>query len=433
MSKKLNVLVLGSGGREHALCYGIAKSPKLAKLYVSPGNGGTDNLAQSIILDVKNHLGIVEFAYANDIDFVVIGPEDPLVDGLATSLRAADILCFGPDGDAAQIEGSKGFMKDLCREFNIPTAKYERFKDAANAKSFAAGMSTPIVVKADGLSAGKGVIIAQTLAQADAAIDDIFGGMFGAAGAEVVIEEFMVGEEASFFALVNGTNVAPMIGAQDHKAVGEGDTGLNTGGMGAYTPAPVLNKAMTKRVMDEIINPTAQAMAKRGTPFEGVLFAGLMITNDGPKLIEYNARFGDPEIQAIAVKLQSDMLELLVATAENRLDELEIKWSDETVINVVMAANGYPLSYKKGTKIGNLDSAAEPENITIFHAGTKNIDGQIIANGGRVLNIVARANSVTEAAKNAYDALETVDWPDGFCRKDIGYRAVARENAKKTI
>ncbi|MCJ8323565.1 MAG: phosphoribosylamine--glycine ligase [Rhizobiales bacterium] len=426
----MNVLVLGGGGREHALCYGIAKSAKLAKLYVAPGNGGTDNVAQSVILDVKNHLEIFEFVEANDIDFVVIGPEDPLVDGLATSLRAAEILCFGPNGDAAQIEGSKGFMKDLCREFNIPTAKYERFKDATNAKLFAAEMDLPIVVKADGLSAGKGVIIAQTIVEADAAIDDIFGGMFGEAGAEVVIEDFMTGEEVSFFALVNGTNVMPMIGAQDHKAVGEGDTGLNTGGMGAYTPAPILDEAMTKRVMDEIIHPTAQAMVKRGIPFEGVLFAGLMITDDGPKLIEYNARFGDPEIQAIMVKLQSDMLELLLATAENRLDELDIKWSNDNVMNVVLAAKGYPLNYDKGTKINNLDAAAAPDNITIFHAGTKNIDGQIVANGGRVLNIVARANSVTEAAKQAYNAIEAIDWADGFCRKDIGHRAIARESTK---
>lgn len=432
MSKKLNVLVLGSGGREHALCYGIAKSTKLAKLYVAPGNGGTDDVAQSVVLDVKNHLEIVEFVEANDIDFVVIGPEDPLVDGLATSLRAAEILCFGPDGDAAQIEGSKGFMKDLCRQHNIPTAQYERFKDAINAKRYAAERGAPIVVKADGLSAGKGVIIAKTIDEADAAIDDIFGGMFGAAGAEVVIEEFMVGEEASFFALVNGTNVVPMIGAQDHKAVGEGDTGLNTGGMGAYTPAPILDKAMTARVMEEIIHPTARAMAKRGTPFEGVLFAGLMITDEGPKLIEYNARFGDPEIQAIAVKLQSDMLELLLATAENRLDELDIRWSNDTVMNVVMATNGYPLNYAKGSKIGNLKNAGLHDNITIFHAGTKIVDGQLVANGGRVLNIVASANSVTEAAKHAYNAIEAIDWTDGFCRKDIGHRAIARENTHKT-
>lgn len=431
MTKKLNVLVLGSGGREHALCYGIAKSEKLAKLYVAPGNGGTDELAQSVILDVKDHTEIVEFCFENDIDFVVIGPEDPLVDGLADSLRGADILCFGPDKEAAQIEGSKGFMKDLCREFDIPTAKYERFSEAEGAKRFASEMGAPIVVKADGLSAGKGVIIAQNMEEAHSAIDDIFGGMFGAAGAEVVIEEFMIGEEASFFALVNGANIAAMIGAQDHKAVGEGDVGLNTGGMGAYTPAPILDEAMTKRVMDEIIIPTANAMVKRGTPFEGVLFAGLMMTNEGPKLIEYNARFGDPEIQAIAIKLQSDMLELLLATAENRLEELNIEWSDETVMNVVMATQGYPLAYEKGSVIGGLEKAAADDNIHIFHAGTK-ADGQnIVANGGRVLNIVARANSVTAAAKAAYAAIDIVDWPEGFYRKDIGHRAIAREAQDK--
>ncbi|MBL1419376.1 MAG: phosphoribosylamine--glycine ligase [Alphaproteobacteria bacterium] len=431
MAKKLNVLVLGSGGREHALCYGIAKSSKLKKLYVAPGNGGTDDVAQSVILDMKDHTEIVEFCFDNDIDFVVIGPEDPLVDGLADSIRAADILCFGPSKEAAQIEGSKGFMKDLCREFDIPTAKYERFSEAEDAKRFASEMGAPIVVKADGLSAGKGVIIAQDMAEAHRAIDDIFGGMFGAAGAEVVIEEFMVGEEASFFALVNGNNIAEMIGAQDHKAVGEGDVGPNTGGMGAYTPAPILDEAMTRRVMDEIITPTANAMVKRGTPFEGVFFAGLMITDEGPKLIEYNARFGDPEIQAIVIRLQSDMLELLLATAEDRLEELDIKWSDETVMNVVMATQGYPLSYEKGSVIGNLANAAAGDNINIFHAGTKADGGNIIANGGRVLNIVARANSVTEAAKAAYDAIDNIDWPEGFCRKDIGHRAIAREAENK--
>ncbi len=430
MSEKLNILVLGSGGREHALCYGIAKSLKLNNLYVAPGNGGTDEFAQSVIIDVKNHLEVIEFVEEMAIDFVVIGAEDPLVDGLATSLRAMDILCFGPDKDAAQIEGSKGFMKDLCREFNIPTAKYERFNNAADAKIFANLMGAPLVVKADGLAAGKGVIIATSIAQANDAIDSMFGGTFGAAGAEVVIEEFMQGEEVSFFALVNGTNVLPMIGAQDHKPVGEGDVGLNTGGMGAYSPAPILDDVMTKRVMDEIITPTASAMQARGMPFEGVLFAGLMITETGPKLIEYNARFGDPEIQVIVKRLQSDMLELLLATAENRLAELEIKWSDDTVMNVVMAAKGYPLAYEKGTEIGNLGAVAALDNITIFHAGTKKLGGKIFANGGRVLNIVATAISVKSAASAAYAAIDKIDWQDGFCRKDIGYRAIAREDKK---
>ncbi|NRA86879.1 MAG: phosphoribosylamine--glycine ligase [Rhizobiales bacterium] len=428
MGKKLNVLVLGSGGREHALCYGIAKSDKLAKLYICPGNGGTDTVAESVDLDVKDHLQIVNFAYDNDIDFIIIGPEAPLVDGLASSLRAADILVFGPDREAAQIEGSKGFMKDLCREFNIPTAKYERFSDATKAKEFIKLMGAPLVVKADGLAAGKGVIIAQNIAEANFAIDDMFGGAFGDAGAEVVIEEFMVGEEASFFALVNGANVAPMVGAQDHKPVGEGDMGPNTGGMGAYTPTPILDEAMTKRVMDEIIIPTANAMVKRGMPFDGVLFAGLMITETGPKLIEYNARFGDPEIQAIAMRLQSDMLELLLATAQNRLDELKIKWSDDVVMNVVMAAKGYPIAYNKDTEISNLEVASAPDNITIFHAGTKRLGGNIVANGGRVLNIVAAAGSVKAAAQAAYDAIDNIDWDDGFCRKDIGFRAIARED-----
>ena len=431
MAKKLNVLVLGSGGREHALCYGIAKSDKLAKLYVSPGNGGTDEWAESVKLDVKDHTEIVEYCFENDIDFVVIGPEDPLVDGLASSLRAAEILCFGPDADAAQIEGSKGFMKDLCREFNIPTAQYERFSEAEGAKRFASEMGAPIVVKADGLSAGKGVIIAQNMDEAHAAIDDIFGGMFGAAGAEVVIEEFMMGEEVSFFALVNGSSIAPMIGAQDHKAVGEGDVGLNTGGMGAYSPAPIFNAAMQQRVMDEIILPTANAMVKRGTPFEGVLFAGLMITDEGPKLIEYNARFGDPEMQIIATLLKSDMLEFLLATAENRLEELEMDWSDDAALCVVMATDGYPLAYEKGSVIAGLKKAATDENVYIFHAGTKTEGGEILANGGRVLNIVASANDVTNAAKVAYGAIADIDWPQGFYRKDIGHRAISREAENK--
>lgn len=427
MAKKLNVLVLGSGGREHALCYGIAKSPRLANLYVSPGNGGTDDVAEPVDLDVKQHTEIAEYCMVNDIDFVVIGPEDPLVDGLADSLRAAEILCFGPNEDAAQLEGSKGFMKDLCREFNIPTAAYERFTEAEPAKRFASEMGAPIVVKADGLSAGKGVIIAEDMQAAHAAIDDIFGGMFGAAGAEVVIEEFMTGEEASFFALANGETVAPLIGAQDHKAVGEGDVGLNTGGMGAYSPAPVFDAAMQQRVMDEIVLPTAAAMTKRNTPFEGVLFAGLMITDTGPKLIEYNARFGDPEMQIIATLLKSDMLEFLLATAENRLDELVLEWSDEAALCVVMAANGYPLAYEKGTEINNLNIAANADNINIFHAGTKRQGEQVLANGGRVLNIVARAKNVTGAAKSAYNAIEKIDWADGFYRKDIGHKAIARE------
>lgn len=431
MAKKLNVLVLGSGGREHALCFGIANSANLAKLYVSPGNGGTDNVAEAVILDVEKHTEIVEFCYDKDIDFVVIGPENPLVDGLADSIRAADILCFGPNADAAQIEGSKGFMKDLCREFDIPTAAYERFTEAEGAKRFASEMGAPIVVKADGLSAGKGVIIAETMDEAHAAIDDIFGGMFGAAGAEVVIEEFMVGEEASFFALVNGSNTAPMIGAQDHKAVGEGDVGLNTGGMGAYSPAPIFDTAMQQRVMDEIITPTANAMVKRKTPFEGVLFAGLMITETGPKLIEYNARFGDPEMQIIATLLKSDMLEFLLATAEDRLEELVMKWSDDAALCVVMAAKGYPLGYEKGTEINNLDAAAEADDIHIFHAGTTKVDGQVLANGGRVLNIVAQANNVTEAAKLTYAAIDKIDWADGFYRRDIGHKAISREATNK--
>lgn len=430
MSKKLNVLILGSGGREHALCYGIAKSPLLKTLYVSPGNGGTAEFAQHVNIDIKDHVAVVEFAYDNDIDFVVIGPEDPLVDGLASSLRAADILCFGPDREAAQIEGSKGYMKDLCREFNIPTAAYERFSNAADAKAFAIKMGAPLVVKADGLAAGKGVIIAQHINEATQAIDEIFGGMFGDAGLEVVVEEFMVGEEASFFALVNGQSVKAMIGAQDHKAVGEGDTGPNTGGMGAYSPAPILDAMMQQRVMDEIVTPTANAMFKRNTPFEGVLFAGLMITAQGPKLIEYNARFGDPEIQVITKLLKSDMLEMLLATANNELDELEIQWSDETVMNVVMAAKGYPLAYEKGTIIGNLDAVNALDNVTVFHAGTIKDGDAILANGGRVLNIVATANSVKEAANIAYNAADMVDWADGFTRKDIGHRAIAREDKK---
>ncbi|WP_423803811.1 phosphoribosylamine--glycine ligase [Paremcibacter congregatus] len=423
----MNILVIGSGGREHALTWKIAQSPLADEIYIAPGNGGTQELATSVSLDVTDHDAVVTFCRAHDIGFVVVGPEAPLVDGLVDHLDQENIAAFGPKAYAAQLEGSKGFTKDLCAEFNIPTAAYGRFTDAASAKAFAQDKGAPIVVKADGLAAGKGVIIAETLDQANAAIDDIFGGQFGAAGAELVIEEFLVGEEASFFALCDGDNILPLATAQDHKRVGEGDTGPNTGGMGAYSPAPVMTPEMTRRTIDEIILPTVRGIKKRGHPFRGVFFAGLMITEKGPELIEYNVRFGDPECQVLMMRLKSDILPALIASAEGGLDLIKLDWRDRSALTVVMAANGYPESYEKNTLIGNLSEAGENEDCMIFHAGTKQEGGHIFATGGRVLNVTALGDSVTQAQTTAYAAVDKIDWPDGFCRRDIGWRAVERE------
>ena len=422
----MNVLLIGSGGREHALAWALGSSPLLSKLYCAPGNAGIAALAECVALDVANHDAVIAFCREHDIGFVAIGPEAPLVAGLGDALAAAGIGYFGPTKAAAQLEGSKGFTKDLCREFNIPTAAYGRFKDASSAKSYLSTQSMPIVIKADGLAAGKGVVIATTRDEATGAIDACFAGAFGAAGAEVVIEEFMTGEEASFFALCDGTTALALATAQDHKRVGDGDTGPNTGGMGAYSPAPVMTPVMIERTMAEIIRPTVDGMAKRGTPFTGVLFAGLMITADGPKLIEYNARFGDPETQVLMMRLRSDLLPALIATSNGTLDNIALKWAEDVALTVVMAARGYPGTPLKGTEIKGLAAAAKIDGVEIFHAGTRRDGDRLVADGGRVLNVTARGKTVAEAQAHAYAAISQIDWPEGFCRHDIGWRAIAR-------
>jgi len=425
----MNVLLIGSGGREHALAWKLSASPLLAKLYCAPGNGGIAEVAECIPLAVADHTAVIRFCTDNAIDLVIVGPEAPLVAGLVDDLTTAGIKCFGPTQAAAQLEGSKGFTKDLCAEFNIPTAAYGRFTDAESAKAYAAEQKLPVVIKADGLAAGKGVTIAETHAEADAAIEACFAGAFGKAGSEVVVEEFLEGEEASFFALCDGKTALALATAQDHKRVGDGDTGPNTGGMGAYSPAPVITPAIFTRIMDEIIRPTVDAMAKRGTPFTGVLFAGLMITTDGPKLIEYNVRFGDPETQVLMLRLKSDLLPALLACADGVLDRLDLRWSDDAALTVVMAANGYPGSPEVGSEIKGIDAAAAVEGVEIFHAGTRRDGDRLLAHGGRVLNVSAVGATVAEAQVRAYEAAARIDWPGGFFRRDIGWRAVEREKS----
>lgn len=426
----MNILVIGSGGREHALVWKISMSPLVDKIFVAPGNGGMSDLAQCVPLDETSHDAVVKFCRDKNIGFVVVGPEAPLVAGLVDRLEKENIPAFGPSAYAAQLEGSKGFTKDICAKYNIPTAAYGRFRDAAEAKDFVRKKGSPIVIKADGLAAGKGVIIAENEQQAFAAIDDILGGQFGAAGAELVVEEFLVGEEASFFALCDGDNILPLATAQDHKRVGEGDTGLNTGGMGAYSPAPVMTEEMTARTINEIILPTVRGMKQEGHPFKGVFFAGLMITDKGPELIEYNVRFGDPECQVLMMRLKSDIMPALLACAQGNVDKIEMTWHDQPALSVVMAAKGYPESYKKHTEIKNLGPAGQDKDTYIFHAGTKCEEGKIFAAGGRVLNITAMGENVEIAQRKAYSALDQIDWPEGFCRRDIGWRAVEREQAK---
>ena len=423
----MQVLILGSGGREHALAWAIAASPLLTKLYCAPGNAGIAEVATCVPVDITDHAAVIRLAREKAIDFVVVGPEGPLVAGIADDLSAAGFKVFGPSKAAAQLEGSKGFTKDLCREFDIPTAAYGRFTDAVAAKAYAAEQKLPVVVKADGLAAGKGVVIAETRAAVDEAIDACFNGSFGAAGSEVVIEEFMEGEEASFFALVDGKHILSLGAAQDHKRVFDGDEGPNTGGMGAYSPAPVMTSAMTERVMTQIIEPTVAGLEKRGTPFKGILFAGLMITDAGPKLIDYNVRFGDPECQVLMMRLKSDLLAALLATADGVLGNFDLRWHDDAALAVVMAAEGYPGTPKKGTEIRGLKSAAEVPGVEIFHAGTRRDGDRILADGGRVLNVAARGKTVAEARQRAYDAISRIDWPEGFCRTDIGWRAIDRD------
>lgn len=422
----MNILVVGSGGREHALCLALKKSPRVEKLYAAPGNGGMEQIAQSVSLDGMNSAAVIDFCQRNGIGFVVVGPEAPLVNGLVDALDAAGIASFGPGSAAAMLEGSKGFMKDICRANNIPTAEYQRFDDAEVARSYVREKGAPIVIKADGLAAGKGVILAQTEQEAITAIDDIFGGMFGGAGAEIVIEEFLTGEEASFFVLTDGSHILPLATAQDHKAAYDGDTGPNTGGMGAYSPAPVMTQAVIDQTIETIIKPTVTAMKDRGTPFKGILFAGLMITADGPKLIEYNVRFGDPECQVLMARLQSDLLPLLLATHAGNLNELSAQWRDETALVVVMAANGYPGSYEKGTEIRNIEVADAMPDVSVIHAGTMRDGDTLRATGGRVLGVTALGATVAEAQTTAYKAVDAIDWPSGFCRRDIGWRAIDR-------
>lgn len=426
----MNILLLGSGGREHALAWKMAASPLLTKLWCAPGNAGIAREAECVALDVADHAAVIAFCKANKVDLVVVGPEAPLAAGIVDDLAAAGIKAFGPSKAASQLESSKGFTKDICRASNIPTAAYERFRDADAAKAYIRKNGAPIVVKADGLAAGKGVVVAMTLDEAEAAIDMMLGGGFGAAGAEAVVEEFLEGEEASFFVLCDGDHALPLAAAQDHKRVFDGDKGPNTGGMGAYSPAPVMTEAMIARTMDEIITPTLRAMTAKGMPYKGVLFAGLMITKDGPKLIEYNARFGDPETQVLMMRLMSDLVPALQASVDGELKHFDLRWYPEPALTVVMAAKGYPGDYAKGTLIEGLDEAAKVEGVEIFHAGTKSDGDRILANGGRVLNITATAPTVSEAQRRAYEAIDRIKWPEGFCRRDIGWQAVAREQQK---
>ncbi len=422
----MNVLLIGSGGREHALAWKLAASPLLTKLYAAPGNPGIAREAECVALDPADHGEIVKFCHETAVDLVVVGPEAPLVDGLADSLRAAGIRVFGPSKEAARLEGSKGFTKDLCARMNIPTAAYRRFADAASATAYVREQGAPIVIKMDGLAAGKGVTVAMDLDEALAAVDACFEDV--PPGTEVVVEEFMTGEEASFFCLCDGTTALPFGSAQDHKRVGDGDTGPNTGGMGAYSPAPVMSPEVVAQTMREIIEPTLAGMAAAGAPFVGVLFAGLMITGDGPKLIEYNVRFGDPECQVLMMRLKDDLLVLLKAAADGQLSHMSVRWRDEAALTVVMAAEGYPAAPRKGTLIAGIE-AAEAAGATVFHAGTAMKEGHLVANGGRVLNVTATGKTVGEARDRAYAGVAAIDWPGGFCRSDIGWRAVEREKA----
>ena len=423
----MNILIIGSGGREHALAWKMAASPLTDKLYCAPGNAGIAQEAECVPLDIGDHAPVIAFCKEKKVGLVVVGPEVPLCNGIVDDLEAAGIKAFGPTKWAARLEGSKGFTKDLCRANNIPTAAYERFKTAGPAKDYVRKTGAPIVVKADGLAAGKGVVVAETVQEAEAAIDMMFGGGLGSPAWEIVIEECLVGEEASFFALCDGETAVQLASAQDHKRVGDGDKGPNTGGMGAYSPAPIMTDAMSKRVMDEIINPTVRALARAGAPYKGIFFAGLMITKDGPKLIEYNVRFGDPECQVLMLRLMSDLVPALLAARDGQLKNFDLRWYPDAALTVVMAAKGYPGNYNKGSVIEGLEAATQIEGVEIFHAGTKAEDGKILANGGRVLNICARGKTVHEAQTRAYAAVNRIKWPDGFCRRDIGWRAIERE------
>jgi len=420
----MNILILGGGGREHSLAWAAMQNPKCDKLIVAPGNAGIAKIADCATLDIEDGAAVVGFAQAQAIDFVIVGPEAPLAAGVSDDLRAAGFLTFGPSKEAAQLEASKAFTKEICDAANAPTARYGHFTNAKSAKAYVREHGAPIVVKADGLAAGKGVVVAMELDEALNAVDDMFAGAFGGAGAEVVIEEFMDGEEASFFILCDGKDVLSIGTAQDHKRVGAGDTGPNTGGMGAYSPAPVLSDAIAERALEEIVKPCVAEMSKRGTPYQGVLYAGLMIKDGAPRLVEYNARFGDPECQALMMRLGGQALDLMIATAQEKLAETQVNWADDHAITVVMATNGYPGSYEKGSVIKGLDTLTEDSFNMVFHAGTTEKDGQITATGGRVLNVTARGATLAQAHKRAYEMVDGIDWPNGFFRSDIGWRAL---------
>lgn len=424
----MRVMVIGSGGREHALAWKIAQSPLVTALFVAPGNGGTEGLTNNIPVDITDHAAVIAAARAQDIDFVVVGPDAQVVAGLGDDLRAAGFTCFCPSKQAGQLEGSKSFTKALCDEFDIPTAAYGRFEDEASALAYLYTQGAPIVIKADGLAAGKGVTVAMSVEEAEEAIIDCFSGLFGASGAAVVIEEFMEGEEVSLFVLSDGKAILPLTTAQDHKRAFDGDQGPNTGGMGAYSPAPVMTTDLYETAMARIIEPTVRGMAQRGTPYAGVLYAGLMLTEDGPKLVEYNARFGDPEAQVMMMRMDSDVVPLLHAVATGTLAGQQVQWKDAYALTVIMATKGYPGAYGKGSEIRGADGL-DREDLTVFHAGTKRDGERLIANGGRVLNITALGPSVKEAQARAYRGVDAIDWPEGFCRRDIGWREISREQS----
>jgi phosphoribosylamine--glycine ligase len=424
----MNILLIGSGGREHALAWKIAASPLVERFYCAPGNAGIARECEVVALDPGDHAAVIAFCRSHKIDLVVVGPEAPMAAGIVDDLAAAGIKAFGASRAAAQLETSKGFTKDLCRACGIPTAGYERFTAAPSALAYVRHKGAPIVVKADGLAAGKGVVVAQTLSEAEAAVDMMFGGGLGTAGAAVVIEDYLEGEEVSFFALCDGETAIPLVSAQDHKRVFDGDQGPNTGGMGAYSPVPAMTPDLERCAMDEFVLPTMAAMKQKGMPFTGVLYLGLMLTASGPKLIEYNVRFGDPECQVLMLRLMSDIVPALVAVSERQLKNFALRWFPDTALTVVMAAKGYPGTYAKGSVINGLDEAAKVEGVEIFHAGTASEDGRIVANGGRVLNISALGKTVAEAQSRAYAAVDRIRWPEGFCRRDIGRRAVGRRS-----
>jgi len=426
----MNILLIGSGGREHAIANALVKSPRLTRLFIAPGNPGTTRLGANVALDAADHESVIRFCREEQIALVVVGPEQPLIGGLVDELAKHDIPAFGPTQAAAQLEGSKGFTKDLCRAHDIPTADYTRFDALQPALDYLREKGAPIVVKADGLAAGKGVVVAQTLEEAARAVESMFGGAFGQSGAEVVIEEFLEGEEASFFAICDGTRALPFATAQDHKRVGDGDVGPNTGGMGAYSPASVVTAEIEARVMREIVEPTLKAMREMGAPYKGALYAGLMLTKDGPKLIEYNCRFGDPEAQVILPRLEDDLLELMLAAARGALPEARPRFSPQAALTVVLAAQNYPGTPVTGSEIRGLERAEAVPGVIVTHAGTREEAGRLLAAGGRVLNVTALASSVTKAQALAYIAVDAIDWPGGFCRRDIGWREVAREQVK---